>query len=124
MPYSDVLQVNIATTAAAPTQQGFGVPLILGAATAWGASTDKIRYYSNLLGLTTDGFSVTDPEYLAASAIFAQSSPPPQIAVGKRTNKPTQMFVVTVLQAVSGKVYTVYINGVLAAPGGGEVNGF
>jgi hypothetical protein len=44
--------------------------------------------------------------------MFSQNPSPPIIAVGKRVNKPTQQFKITVLQGVIGKKYTVFINGV------------
>jgi hypothetical protein len=109
---NDVVTVSVTSAPAAPTQPGFGLPLILGAASAFGTSTDKIRFYSGLAGMTSDGFATTDPEYLAAQAVFSQNPTLPLIAVGRRTNKPTMQFKITVLQAVVGKVYTVTVNGV------------
>jgi hypothetical protein len=112
MPLSDIVTVAITTTGPAPTQQGFGIPLILGAVQNATYGADRIRFYTSLTGMTTDGFLTTDPEYLAAQAIFSQNPAPPQIAVGKRTNKPTQQFKIKILQGVVGKVYTAFINGV------------
>jgi hypothetical protein len=122
MPLSDIVTVAISTTGPAPTQQGFGIPLILGAVAGWGASVDKIRFYSSLTGMTSDGIATTDPEYLAATAIFGQNPAPPIIAIGKRFNKPTQQFKVKVLQAVNGKKYSVFVNGVEKSftAGGGD----
>jgi hypothetical protein len=122
MPLSDILTVQITANAALPTQQGFGVPLILGAVQNATFSADLIRYYASLAAMTTDGFLTTDPEYIFAAAMFSQNPSPPLIAVGRRTNKPTQQFKVTVLQAVNGKTYTVFINGVAKSftAGGGD----
>src|SRR5713226_3343222 len=116
MPLSDFLNVSISTTGVAPTQPGFGVPLILGsaknAATGFPVGT-ILKYYTGTAAMLTDGFLATDPEYLYASALFAQTPAPPQIAVGKRaTNPPTQKFTITVLMAVNGRTYTVTVNGV------------
>ncbi len=112
MPLNDIVTIDIKTTGPAPTQQGFGIPLVLGVTTAWGASQDRIRFYSSLTAMVTDGFATTDPEHMAATAIFAQNPAPPKIAVGRRANKPTQVFKITVLQAVNGKRYSVFANGV------------
>src|SRR3954471_16245924 len=112
MPLNDIVTVAISTTGPAPTQAGFGIPLILGVVNGWGASVDRIRFYTSLTGMTSDGILTTDPEYLAAAAAFAQNPAPPIIAIGKRTAKPTQQFKITVLQGVVGKIYTVNVNGV------------
>lgn len=113
MPLSDFLNVSISVQAVAPQQAGFGVPMILGACknalAAFG--TTLIQYYSSIAGLTSAGFLTTDPEYLAAQALFSQSPAPSQIAVGRRTNLPTQKFTLTVLTAVVGHTYTVTVNG-------------
>jgi hypothetical protein len=112
MPLNDIVTVAISTTGPAPTQQGFGIPLIFGAVAGWGASVDRIRFYTSTTAMVADGIATTDPEYLAAAAAFAQNPAPPTIAVGKRVNKPTQQFKVTVLQGVVGKRYSVFVNGV------------
>lgn len=115
MPINDVAQVTVGTVAAGPTQAGFGVPLILGAVMNASFGADKLRYYTSLAGMVSDGFLTTDPEYLAAAAILSQKAPapPPRFAVGKRTNRPTMRIVLTVLTAVVGRVYSVTINGVV-----------
>jgi hypothetical protein len=112
MPLSDIVTVAISTTAPAPTQQGFGVPLILGACQNATFGADRIRYYGSLTAMVSDGFLTTDPEYIAAQAMFSQNPAPPQLAVGRRANKPTQQFKIKILQGVIGKVYTAFINGV------------
>jgi hypothetical protein len=112
MPLNDIVTVAITTTGPAPTQAGFGIPLILGAVNGWGVSVDRIRFYTSTTAMVADGIATTDPEYLAAAAAFSQNPAPPIIAVGKRTAKPTQQFKVTVLQGVIGKIYTVVVNGV------------
>lgn len=109
---NDTVNVSVTSAPAAPTQPGFGLPLILGAAKAFAAALDLIRFYSGLSGMTSDGFAVTDPEYLAAQAIFQQNPTLPQVAVGRRTRLPTQQFKITVLTAIVGKTYTVVVNGV------------
>lgn len=115
MPLSDFLTVSISLSSVSPSQQNFGVPLILGACqnalTAFGASLK--RTYNTLAGMVSDGFLTTDPEYLAAQAVFSQDPAPPTVIVGLRTNLPTQKFQITILGApVQGQVYTVNVNGV------------
>jgi len=114
MPLSDFLTINITTAPVAPTAPGFGVPMVLGfcknALAAFGATL--IRYYGGTAAMLTDGFLAADPEYLAASAIFAQPVAPSSVAIGRRTLPPTQKFVFTVLTSGAVKAYTVTVNGV------------
>lgn len=110
--FNDIITSSITSAAAAPTQPGFGVPLLFGAAKFFGLSTDKIRFYSGTAGMISDGAAATDPELAAAAAIFAQNPTAPLIGVGRRTRLPTQQFKITVLTAVVGKVYSVVVNGV------------
>ena len=114
MPVSDFLQVNISTAPVAPVQPGFGVMMILGACknalSAYAGSL--IQYYASTASMLTAGFLSTDPEYLAAGAAFAQTPAPPLVGVGRRTNLPTQRFVMTVLTAVASRTYTITVNGI------------
>lgn len=116
MPLTDFLNVSITTTPTAPTQPGFGTPLILGscknATTGFPAGT-IFKVYTNTSAMVTDGFATTDPEYLYATELFAQNPAPPQICVGKRAgNPPTQKFTITVLTSGAVKTYTITVAGV------------
>lgn len=105
--------VNISLSASAPTQKGFGVPMVLGNSQA--IAPDLIRSYdaaSALSSMVTDGFATTDLEYLQVSKLLSQSPRPSTIKVGRRQNPATQALVFTVPDAVDGKVYTVKVNGV------------
>lgn len=70
--------------------------------TAW---TDRIRYYSSVAALLTDGFTVNSPAYKAATAIMSQNPSVTQFAVGRRANKPQQTLTLTVTDATQGDVY-------------------
>jgi hypothetical protein len=108
MALSDIVSVVISAQTQAVTAPGFGVPLILGYHTKFAELT---RSYTSLAGMITDGFALTDPEYLAATAMQAQSPAPPRWVVGRRTHIPTKVVELTPTQANS-TVYTVIINGV------------
>lgn len=103
-----VFDLNIVLSATAVPTANFGIQLILGYHTKW---TDLIRFYSEADDLLTDGFAVTDPEYLAAVAIKSGDNPPDLFAVGRRTHAPTQIYDLTPT-AGNVRVYTVTINGV------------
>lgn len=92
MSLADLVTVSITATSNLPTLQGFGVPLVVAYHNLY---TDRIRYYSSLTAMVTDGFLVTDSAYLAASAILAQSPNVTQFGVGRRALGSLQTLVLT-----------------------------
>ena len=103
--------INVVVSAAAPplTEAGFGTPLILG--TTARSGTDLVRYYTTLSGVVAD-YAVTTPEYRMAARCFAQAKRPRQIAIGKRTSKPTQKFLLTPSNLVASTRYAFSVGGV------------
>lgn len=92
MGLESIVNPVVTASTATPTQQGFGTPLVLGTTPRAGA--DLLRYYSTLLGVGADYDSDT-PEFLALQTMFSQTPRPQRIAIGKRTNLPTQSFTFT-----------------------------
>jgi len=105
MSLEDVCKVDISVESASVTQAGFGVPLILGYHTKFAELT---RYYTVLTGMVSDGFAVTDPEYLAASAAKSQDPSIVGWKVGRRTSAPAQIVNLTPA-AASTKIYTLKV---------------
>ena len=66
---TDLVTINISTRTRTPTQQGFGTPLIAAYHTLY---ADRVKTYSSLGGLITDGFKTTDPVYKIAQSLLAQ----------------------------------------------------
>jgi hypothetical protein len=104
---ASVVSVTVSTQTAGVTATGFGMPLILSANASF---TERVRTYTDLAGMVTDGFASTSPEYKAASAMFSQSPKPPTIAVGRRALKPTLRWAVTPT-AVNSFTYSMKFNG-------------
>lgn len=102
--------INVVVSAAAPplTEAGFGTPLILGTTARTG--TDLVRYYTTLAGVVAD-YAVGTPEYRMATRCFAQAKRPRQIAIGKRTSKPTQKFLLTPSYLLASTRYAFSVNG-------------
>lgn len=111
MPLSDIASVTISVSARGPTAQGFGEPLIAALAT-WQAPL--VQEYGSLADLTAAGCTVTDPVYLAASAIFSQQPSPPAIKVGRRSLAFTQVIKLTCHSTNAHDVYAFQ----LRTPGG------
>lgn len=85
MPLADALRITIGLDSAPVTAQGFGTVLLLSTTAGF---SERVRYYRSAQEVLDDvdaGFSSSSPEYLAAVAMFSQSSPAPpaQIAIGR-----------------------------------------
>jgi len=83
MTISDVANISISVSGAGPTRAGFGEPLIAALNVPWGSGAP--REYSSLAGMVSDGFALTHPAYLAASAIASQQPTVTAWKVGRRT---------------------------------------
>jgi hypothetical protein len=88
MALSDIVTVTISTSAPGVTQAGFGIPLIAGYHTHF---DERVRFYTSLAGMISDGFVTTDPFYKAAAALQAQTPCVPRWAVGRCALAPTQV---------------------------------
>lgn len=107
----NVVSVNISSAASPVQQQSFAIPLILGTTNPGWSTGDNIHTYSSPSGMLTDGFTVNSPEYIAASAMFAQTPIPATFKVGKRTATVAQVDTLAVNTVTAGHQYTVTVNG-------------
>lgn len=82
MSLSDFANVVISTSGPALSQVGFGTLLCAGYHTHWGAN-ERVRSYTDLTGLVTDGFATTDPIYKMVQRAFQQEPRPTLVKVGK-----------------------------------------
>lgn len=89
MPLSDIVSISITAETAGVSQAGFGTPLILAGDCPVGF-TERVRTYTDLAGLVTDGFSVNGATYKQATKVVAQNPRPERFMVGRLANKPTQ----------------------------------
>lgn len=109
MSLNDVVNLQITRAAAAVSRPGFGVMLILGPnATGWGS--DRVRAYTEAADMLEDGFSNTDPEYIAALRAFSRRLRPLRVLVGLRLAPVAQVETVTPT-VVNSFLYTQTING-------------
>src|SRR5216684_963067 len=120
---SDLISITVSQQVASLLLPGFGIPLILSAHTFF---ADRVRYYTanpaGLAQMVTDGFPVTDPAYLAASAISAQSPAPSLFGIGKLLNKPVQQFTVTPGAILNNTLYQFKFDGNTVAFTSGGAN--
>ena len=79
----NIVTVSVTTTSSVVSRAGFGVALILGSNAAGNYDAGEyVRSYTSTADMLTDGFLVTDAEYLAAVAYFSQDNKPTQVKIG------------------------------------------
>jgi hypothetical protein len=103
---NSLVNVSIIVAGTAPSAANFGVPAVFAYHTHY---PDLIRYYSSLAGMVSDGFTVTDPAYQAASAILAQNPTVTSFAICRRALAMTQTLKLTLssVSATDKYVFTV-----------------
>jgi len=105
----DYVTISITRDQVGISQIGFGTQMILGYSATW---PDRIRYYSDLPGMVSDGFATDSPEYLAANAAFSQTPRPVQVAIGRGVNKPTQAYAIGLNTfGAAGTTYAISVAG-------------
>jgi len=106
MPLADIVTVSITTTAKGVTQAGFGTPLIAGYHSHY---VDRVREYTTLAAMVTDGFSVNEPIYKAAQKIAGQTPRVTSWKVGRRANAFSQVVRLAPSGNAVGTVFTVAV---------------
>ncbi len=109
--------VNISKDTSAPSQVGFGVPLILSLEANLLSSFSAIQSKSYdiataLTELISDGFTSSSQTFLAMSAYVSQSPRPEKVKVAKRAVNVVQVDTNTIDTAVNDNTYTTTINGI------------
>ena len=107
MPISDFVQITISIDSIGIARAGFGVPLVLSATAGW---SERVRYYTDLAGVTTD-FAAGTAENRAATALFSQENQPTQIAIGRSALPPTQQYTIGQAQVANSTAYHIHVIG-------------
>lgn len=104
---NDIVTCTISTTGAPVQVPNFNVPLVMDYHSRF---AELIRWYTSLDGMVSDGFTVHDGAYRAASAIMAQTPAPARFAVGRRTTAPDLTVELTPV-AANSRLYSVSLLG-------------
>lgn len=91
----DVVTVDISIDSASVDVAGFGVSMIAAYHTH---NTDAARVYASSTGLAdmvTDGFSTTEPAYLAATKLLSNTPRVSSFVIGRRLNSWQQVYKIT-----------------------------
>lgn len=105
MSLQDIVNVQITRETKAVSRAGFSTINILGINKAF---TSLLKFYTKLSDVLED-FISTDPEYLAAQAVFGQSPSVTKVAISRRQTSDT--VVCTVDTVANSTKYTCTING-------------
>ncbi|HLH04949.1 MAG TPA: DUF3383 family protein [Bryobacteraceae bacterium] len=82
-PLSVVVNVAVTVAPVAAATPTFNQGLIVGPSTVIPAS-QRVRQYTSLAAMLSDGFTATSPEYLAAQLYFGQTPTPQYLWVGRQ----------------------------------------
>lgn len=104
---NDIVSVTVTAESSAVEKATFSVPLVVGYHTAF---AERVREYSSLDGLVSDGFATTNPIYKACAALFAQTPRVAKVKVGRLALAPTVRFDLTPT-AANSTVYKIAVNG-------------
>lgn len=107
---NDIVTVTITSNTRTPTRVGFGTPLVLAYHTRF---AEKVRTYSELDGMASDGFTTSDAAYRMVQALFSQDPRPAEAKVGRLPAAHDHTQTLTVLTAVEDDVLTLSVQ----APG-------
>ena len=108
MSLDSIVDLQIAVDASAPTRASFGIPLLLAYHTKWPELT---RLYTDLDGVTDDGFDSDDAVYKMVQILQAQDPHVSQFKIGRRKTAFTQIFTLGPLNVTVGFVYDFSVEG-------------
>lgn len=108
MSLDSVVSLVITTLTSSISRAGFGTPLLAAYHTVF---PERVRTYTSLTGMTDDGFAATDPAYLMAVALKAQSPSPSSWKIGRKALPSQQTFSITPNSTVEDEVVRLTVEG-------------
>jgi hypothetical protein len=100
---SNYVTMTITQVSVGVTRAGFGVPMILSSTATF---VERLRFYTDIIGVAADFPLTTSAEYRAANAMFAQIPKPVQIAIGRAALKPTLVMQLSAVSPTTNVSYT------------------
>jgi hypothetical protein len=97
---SDIIDVVVNVSPVFPARSTFNHGLIIGS-TAVVSVVERLRVYTSTNAMITDGFSNSNPEYLAAQLYFSQSPAPTQLWIGRQNLSSTPVTANTAITITS-----------------------
>lgn len=105
-----VVSVSITANTANPTRAGFGTPGLI-AYFPTSVFPERVRAYTSLTGMVSDGFAVSDPAYLMASALKNQNPSVSGWKVCRKALPSSQSIRITPTVTTAGEVLSITVNG-------------
>lgn len=114
-PLTDIVNVVVQVSPTAAIPSGFNLGLIIGqTAVISGSDSDRVRLYTDVTQMITDGFASNSPEYLAAQLYFGQSPRPASLAVGRWIGTESALSAVQACRLANTNWYGFTVCGVTA----------
>lgn len=107
---SNIASVTVQVSPLSTVNNTFNLGLIVGPSTIISA-TDRVKVYSGTDDMTSEGWTGSESEYLAAQMYFNQTPRPSKVAIGRWNNTGTETAVqaVTACRAANNDWYAVYV---------------
>lgn len=118
---SDIVDITVSVSPAAVSPNTFNQGLFIGPSAIIPSSgtNSRLRKYSNLTDILTDGFTTSSPEYIAAQLYFSQTQAATYIWIGRQ-----DLTAISTLIPHSGAGGTGYVVGdIITVTQGGATNG-
>lgn len=109
MSLDTIMNMSITVESRAPSQAGFGTPLLFGYHTAW--IDQLVKLYATADEMLDDGFTADDDLYKAAREVKSQNPSPDVFKIGRRVAPLTQVVTLTPLNTTEGFKYKGTIGG-------------
>lgn len=115
LPLNDICDISVAVGPASSVRTSFNLGLIVGKSTVI-TTDERVKTYSKIGDLTADGWTGSEPEYLAAQKYFSQSPKPTKIAIGRQdAENETIVQAVTACREANSEWYGAYACGITKA---------
>lgn len=109
MSLDTIMNLSISVESRAPTQEGFGTPLLFGFHTAW--LDRRVAEYATADEMLDDGFTTDHYLYKAARIVKSQDPSPGTFKIGRRVTPLTQKIEITPTVVTEGFKYKGTIGG-------------
>lgn len=95
-----IVDVSVQISPVAAPRGTFNQLLIIGSTDVIPTS-ERVREYTSVDDMLTDGFIITDPEYIAASIYFSQTPSPEKVWIGRQSLEGSPLTPETCVEAVT-----------------------
>lgn len=108
----DIVNITITRETQAVTRAGFGTPMVASVHTVF---AERLRYYSSLSALVSDGFLTTSATYKAVAAALGQNPAPVRVGVGRKDAAETWADALTAIKNYDNNWYGLVVTSRVAA---------